>query len=114
MDRNRLPREDEQYEVYRTVAEKLEGRPLIIRTLDIGGDKNLDYFELPEEENPFLGYRAIRICLDKTELFKTQLRAILRASAHGKVKIMYPLISSVEEVVAANQMLENRSRSSRR
>ncbi|MFC5652159.1 phosphoenolpyruvate--protein phosphotransferase [Paenibacillus solisilvae] len=106
MDRNRLPREEEQYEVYRTVAEKLEGRPLIIRTLDIGGDKNLDYFELPEEENPFLGYRAIRICLDKTELFKTQLKAILRASAHGQVKIMYPLISSVEEVVAANQLLE--------
>ncbi|BBH19604.1 phosphoenolpyruvate-protein phosphotransferase [Paenibacillus baekrokdamisoli] len=106
MDRNRLPLEDEQYEVYRTVAEKLEGRPLIIRTLDIGGDKNLDYFELPEEENPFLGYRAIRICLDKTDLFKTQLKAILRASSHGKVKIMYPLISSVEEVVAANKLLE--------
>ena len=65
MDRNRLPREDEQFEVYRTVAEKLDGRPLIIRTLDIGGDKNLDYFELPEEDNPFLGYRAIRICLDQ-------------------------------------------------
>ncbi|WP_308634529.1 phosphoenolpyruvate--protein phosphotransferase [Paenibacillus silvisoli] len=106
MDRTRLPREEEQYEVYRSVAEKLDHKPLIIRTLDIGGDKHLDYFELPEESNPFLGYRAIRICLDKTELFKTQLRAILRASHFGNVKIMYPLISSVEEVRAANALLE--------
>lgn len=105
MDRHRLPQEEEQFEVYRSVADKLEGRPLIIRTLDIGGDKQLDYFELPEEENPFLGYRAIRICLDKTDLFKTQLRAILRASCHGKVKIMYPLISSIDEVRAANALL---------
>ncbi|QYR23659.1 phosphoenolpyruvate--protein phosphotransferase [Paenibacillus sp. sptzw28] len=106
MDRSRLPKEEEQYEVYRSVAEKLGGCPLIIRTLDIGGDKHLDYFELPEEDNPFLGYRAIRICLDKTDLFKTQLRAILRASSFGKVKIMYPLISSLEEVKAANALLE--------
>jgi phosphotransferase system enzyme I (PtsI) len=106
MDRSRLPKEEEQFEVYRSVAEKLGGRPLIIRTLDIGGDKHLDYFELPEEDNPFLGYRAIRICLDKTDLFKTQLRAILRASSFGKVKIMYPLISSLEEVQAANALLE--------
>ncbi|RAP78081.1 phosphoenolpyruvate--protein phosphotransferase [Paenibacillus montanisoli] len=106
MDRTRLPREEEQYEVYRSVAERLDQKPLIIRTLDIGGDKQLDYFELPEESNPFLGYRAIRICLDKTELFKTQLRAILRASHYGNVKIMYPLISSVEEVRAANALLE--------
>lgn len=105
MDRHRLPQEEEQFEVYRNVAEKLEGKPLIIRTLDIGGDKQLDYFELPEEENPFLGYRAIRICLDKTDLFKTQLRAILRASAHGHVKIMYPLISSIDEIRAANALL---------
>ncbi|SFS61024.1 phosphoenolpyruvate--protein phosphotransferase [Paenibacillus sp. BC26] len=106
MDRNRLPKEEEQYEVYRSVAEKLDHKPLIIRTLDIGGDKQLDYFELPEESNPFLGYRAIRICLDKKDLFKTQLRAILRASHYGNVKIMYPLISSVEEVRAANALLE--------
>ncbi|WP_274650453.1 phosphoenolpyruvate--protein phosphotransferase [Paenibacillus humicola] len=105
MDRSRLPQEEEQFDVYKSVAEKLDGRPLIIRTLDIGGDKQLDYFELPEEENPFLGYRAIRICLDKTDLFKTQLRAILRASHYGTVKIMYPLISSVEEVRAANKLL---------
>ncbi|WP_219837764.1 phosphoenolpyruvate--protein phosphotransferase [Paenibacillus sp. R14(2021)] len=106
MDRSRLPQEEEQFEVYRTVAEKLGSKPLIIRTLDIGGDKHLDYFELPEEDNPFLGYRAIRICLDKTDLFKTQLRAILRASHYGNVKIMYPLISSVDEVQAANALLE--------
>ncbi|MBM7563558.1 phosphoenolpyruvate--protein phosphotransferase [Paenibacillus sacheonensis] len=106
MDRSRLPREEEQFEVYRNVAEKLGQKPLIIRTLDIGGDKQLDYFELPEEDNPFLGYRAIRICLDKTDLFKTQLRAILRAGHYGNVKIMYPLISSVEEVRAANGLLQ--------
>ncbi|NBD26388.1 phosphoenolpyruvate--protein phosphotransferase [Paenibacillus glycinis] len=106
MDRSRLPREEEQFEVYRSVAEKLGPKPLIIRTLDIGGDKQLDYFELPAEDNPFLGYRAIRICLDKTDLFKTQLRAILRAGHHGNVKIMYPLISSVDEVRAANELLK--------
>ncbi|MUT66773.1 phosphoenolpyruvate--protein phosphotransferase [Paenibacillus sp. NEAU-GSW1] len=105
MDRNRFPREEEQFEVYRSVAERLEGEPLIIRTLDIGGDKQLDYFNLAEEDNPFLGYRAIRISLDHKELFKTQLRAILRASRFGQVKLMYPLISSVEEVRAANAIL---------
>lgn len=105
MDRNRFPKEEEQYEVYKSVAEKLAGEPLIIRTLDIGGDKQLDYFNIPEEDNPFLGYRAIRISLDRKDLFKTQLRAILRASHYGQVKIMYPLISSVEEVRAANNVL---------
>ncbi|REK76343.1 phosphoenolpyruvate--protein phosphotransferase [Paenibacillus paeoniae] len=105
MDRNRFPREEEQFEVYRSVAEKLGGDPLVIRTLDVGGDKQLDYFELPEEDNPFLGYRAIRISLDRTDLFKTQLRAILRASVYGQVKLMYPLISSVDEVRSANRIL---------
>ncbi|MBH5316803.1 phosphoenolpyruvate--protein phosphotransferase [Paenibacillus sp. GSMTC-2017] len=105
MDRNRFPKEEEQYEVYKSVAEKLRGEPLVIRTLDIGGDKQLDYFELPEEDNPFLGYRAIRISLVRKDLFKTQLRAILRASFYGQVKLMYPLISSVEEVRAANEIL---------
>lgn len=105
MDRNRFPREEEQFEVYRSVAEKLDGDPLVIRTLDVGGDKQLDYFELPEEDNPFLGYRAIRISLDRTDLFKTQLRAILRASVYGQVKLMYPLISSVDEVRSANRIL---------
>lgn len=110
MDRNRFPREEEQYEVYRSVAERLGGDPLVIRTLDIGGDKQLDYFELPEEDNPFLGYRAIRISLDRKDLFKTQLRAILRASAYGEVKLMYPLISSIEEVRAANAILDEAKR----
>ncbi|MBD2871497.1 phosphoenolpyruvate--protein phosphotransferase [Paenibacillus arenilitoris] len=110
MDRNRFPKEEEQYEVYRSVAEKLGGEPLVIRTLDVGGDKQLDYFELPEEDNPFLGYRAIRISLDRQDLFKTQLRAILRASHHGQVKLMYPLISSVDEVRAANAILNEAKR----
>ncbi|MGO4543725.1 phosphoenolpyruvate--protein phosphotransferase [Paenibacillus sp. 2TAB23] len=105
MDRNRFPKEEEQFEVYRSVAERLGGEPLVIRTLDVGGDKQLDYFELPEEDNPFLGYRAIRISLDRKDLFKTQLRAILRASHYGAVKLMYPLISSVDEVRAANAVL---------
>ncbi|MBD2846221.1 phosphoenolpyruvate--protein phosphotransferase [Paenibacillus sp. IB182496] len=110
MDRTDFPDEEEQFEVYRTVAEKLNGQPVVIRTLDIGGDKQLDYFELPEEDNPFLGYRAIRISLDRKDLFKTQLRAILRASHYGQVKMMYPLISSVEEVRAANTLLEEAKR----
>lgn len=110
MDRNRFPKEEEQFEVYRSVAEKLEGEPLVIRTLDVGGDKQLDYFELPEEDNPFLGYRAIRISLDRQDLFKTQLRAILRASYYGQVKLMYPLISSVDEVRAANAILNEAKR----
>lgn len=106
MDRTRFPSEEEQFEVYKSAAEKLDGKPLIIRTLDIGGDKHLDYFELEEEDNPFLGYRAIRISLDRPELFKTQLRAIMRASAYGQVKVMYPLISSVEEVRAAAALMD--------
>ncbi|RXZ77055.1 phosphoenolpyruvate--protein phosphotransferase [Paenibacillaceae bacterium] len=105
MDRHDFPGEEEQFEVYRTVAERLEGQTVIVRTLDIGGDKQLDYFPIPEEENPFLGYRAIRISLDRKELFKTQLRAILRASCYGNVKLMYPLITSVEEVRAAQALL---------
>lgn len=106
MDRSRFPSEEEQFEVYKEATERLNGRPMIIRTLDIGGDKLLDYYEMPPEENPFLGYRAIRFSLDRKDLFKTQLRAILRAAVHGDVRIMYPLISSVEEVRAANALLE--------
>src|SRR5690606_9185860 len=85
MDRHQFPTEEEQYTVYASVAEKLHanGDTLVIRTLDIGGDKQLDYYEIDEEQNPFMGYRAIRISLDQPELFKTQLRAILRASVHG-------------------------------
>ncbi|MNO26625.1 Phosphoenolpyruvate-protein phosphotransferase [compost metagenome] len=110
MNRSDFPSEEEQYEVYRQVAEKAGEHPVVIRTLDIGGDKQLEYFDLPEEDNPVLGYRAIRISLDSRELFKTQLCAILRAGAHGNVKIMYPMISSLEEVRQANQILEDAKR----
>lgn len=106
MDRMTFPTENEQFEVYRQVAEKAGDSSVVIRTLDIGGDKQLDYFSLPEEENPVLGYRAIRISLDRTELFQTQLTAILRASHYGHVKLMYPMISSVEEVRQANEILK--------
>lgn len=105
MDRNNLPSEEEQFQAYKMVAEKMRGKPVTIRTLDIGGDKKLSYLELPEEMNPFLGWRAIRICLEKTDIFKTQLRAILRASAYGKIRIMYPMISGLEEVRQANAIL---------
>ncbi len=110
MDRDRFPSEEEQFDVYRAVAQRLKGEPLIIRTLDIGGDKQLDYYELPEEENPFLGFRAIRFSLERKDLFKIQLRAILRASDFGDVQIMYPLIASVEEVREANEVLAEAKR----
>lgn len=106
MGRDNFPTEDEQFTAYKAAAEGMNGKAVIIRTLDIGGDKNLTYFNLPKELNPFLGYRAIRICLQEKEMFKTQLKAILRASAFGKVRIMYPMISSVEEVIKANNILE--------
>ena len=106
MDRDHFPTEEEQYSVYKAVAEKLAGKSLIIRTLDIGGDKQLDYYEMPSEDNPFLGFRAIRFSLDRKDLFKIQLRAILRAAAHGDVRVMYPLIASVEEFREANEVLE--------
>lgn len=106
MDRSTFPGEDEQFEVYRQVAEKAGPHPVVIRTLDIGGDKQLEYFELQEEENPVLGYRGIRISLDSRELFRTQLAAVLRASAYGKMKILYPMISSLEEIRGANAILE--------
>ncbi|WII39396.1 phosphoenolpyruvate--protein phosphotransferase [Paenibacillus thiaminolyticus] len=106
MDRSYPPSEAEQLTVYRDAAEHYKDSQVIIRTLDIGGDKPMEYLNLPEEDNPFLGYRAIRICLDQQELFKSQLRAILRASAHGPVAIMIPMISSVEEIIAAKAVLE--------
>lgn len=105
MDRDSMPGEEEQFEAYKEVAEKMGGKPVIIRTLDIGGDKNLPYLNLPEEMNPFLGVRAIRLCLKEREMFKTQLRAILKASNYGNIKIMYPMISTIEEVRKANQIL---------
>lgn len=105
MNRNDFPSEEEQFEAYKYVAEKMNGKPVTIRTLDIGGDKKLPYLNMPDEMNPFLGYRAIRLCLDEKEMFKTQLRALLRASAYGNILIMYPMISSVVEVRKANAIL---------
>ncbi|EJO5348519.1 phosphoenolpyruvate--protein phosphotransferase [Clostridium botulinum] len=106
MDRDNVPSEDEQFESYKYAVEKMEGKPVVIRTLDIGGDKKLPYLEMPEEMNPFLGYRAIRLCLDRKELFKIQLRALLRASAFGNLKIMFPMISSLSEFKAAKELLK--------
>jgi phosphotransferase system enzyme I (PtsI) len=106
MDRKAAPDEEEQLEAYSKVLRDLCGKPVIIRTLDVGGDKEIPYFNLEKEDNPFLGYRAIRICLDDTELFKTQLRAILRASVHGNARIMFPMIAGVEEVTRAKAILE--------
>lgn len=103
MKQDTYPTEEEQFQVYRSAAEKLQGKELIIRTLDIGGDKALAYMDLPKEENPFLGYRAVRICLDRPEIFKTQLRAILRASAYGKLRIMFPMIVSHAELTACKR-----------
>ena len=105
MDRDTMPTEEEQFEAYKFVAEKLQGKPVVIRTLDIGGDKKLSYLPMPEEMNPFLGYRAIRICLDRIDLFKVQLRALLRASAYGNIKIMFPMIASLSEFLASKKIL---------
>ncbi|PKR77695.1 phosphoenolpyruvate--protein phosphotransferase [Halalkalibacillus sediminis] len=106
MDRDRLPTEDEQFQAYSEVLEKMAGRPVVIRTLDIGGDKDLPYLDLPEELNPFLGFRAIRLCLERTDLFRTQLRALLRASAYGNLKIMFPMVATLEEFREAKALLE--------
>ena len=106
MDRDNAPTEEEQYEAYKYVLEKAEGRQVVIRTLDIGGDKTLPYLPLPEEMNPFLGYRAIRLCLDRKEIFKVQLRALLRASVYGKLAVMFPMISGLEEFEAAKAVVE--------
>ena len=106
MDKSNFPTEEEQFQVYKEAAVLMEGQELTIRTLDIGGDKGLPYFEFPKEDNPFLGYRAIRIGLDRTDILKTQLRALLRAGAYGRIRIMYPMIVSIEEIRAANQLME--------
>lgn len=107
MENTHFPTEEEQFLAYKEAVELLDGKELTIRTLDIGGDKGLDYYTFPEEENPFLGYRAIRISLDQEELLYTQLRAILRASAFGTIRIMYPMIISMEELEKANGILKN-------
>lgn len=106
MDRGTLPTEEEQAEAYAAAAKALPGKPIIIRTLDIGGDKKLPALPLPDEENPFLGYRAIRLCLGQKDLFKTQLRALLRAAHEHDLRIMFPMISSLEELRAAKAVLE--------
>lgn len=106
MNERDYPSEETQFEVYRKVLEKASGKEVIIRTLDIGGDKQLDYMELPKEDNPFLGYRAIRLCLDRKSVFKTQLRALLRASVYGNMKIMFPMIVMPEELREAKELLK--------
>ncbi|MDM8312865.1 MULTISPECIES: phosphoenolpyruvate--protein phosphotransferase [Clostridium] len=106
MDRDDMPTEEEQYEAYKYVLEKMEGKPVVIRTLDIGGDKKLTYLPMPEEMNPFLGYRAIRLCLDRKDIFKVQIRALLRASYYGNLKIMFPMISSLSEFEQAKSFVE--------
>jgi phosphotransferase system enzyme I (PtsI) len=105
MNRNTMPSEEEQFRAYKEAAETMRGKPVILRTLDIGGDKQLSYMDFPKEDNPFLGYRAIRYCLEETDSFRIQLRALLRASAFGNVKIMLPMIGSVDEVRAAKAQL---------
>ena len=106
MDSKQMPTEEEQFFAYKEVAEKMQGKPVIIRTLDVGGDKEIKYLNLPKEENPFLGYRAIRLCLDNIEMFKIQIRAILKASAYGNVFIMIPMISSIEELRRTKEIVE--------
>ncbi len=106
MYNDKLPTEEEQFEAYKIVAERLKGKPLVIRTLDVGGDKDIPYLNIPKEMNPFLGYRAIRFCLDNKEIFITQVRAILRASAYGNVKIMFPMISNIEELRESKLIVE--------
>ncbi|GMB08660.1 phosphoenolpyruvate-protein phosphotransferase [Thermolongibacillus altinsuensis] len=105
MGREQLPTEEEQFEAYKTVLERMEGKPVVVRTLDIGGDKELPYLDLPKEMNPFLGFRAIRLCLDMQDMFRTQLRALLRASVYGNLKIMFPMIATLDEFRQAKAIL---------
>ena len=106
LGREDYPSEEEQFEIYKEVLSRMEGKKVIIRTLDIGADKQVDYFKLPKEENPAMGYRAIRICLDRIDVFKTQLRAIYRASAYGTAAIMFPMIISVKEILRIKEIVE--------
>ena len=107
MENDHFPTEEEQFEVYKKATQMLGEKPLVVRTLDIGGDKGLDYYDFPEEENPFLGYRAIRFCLDHQDIFKDQLRALLRASAYGNLKIMLPFVISTDEIKQTRIILED-------
>lgn len=106
MGRDAMPSEDEQFEAYKKVLSEMDGKRVVVRTLDIGGDKELPYLNLPKEMNPFLGYRAIRLCLDQQDIFRTQLRALLRASIHGKLSIMFPMIATINEFREAKAILE--------
>ncbi|ALC80870.1 MULTISPECIES: phosphoenolpyruvate--protein phosphotransferase [Bacillus] len=105
MGRDQLPTEEEQFDAYKSVLEQMEGKPVVVRTLDIGGDKELPYLHLPKEMNPFLGFRAIRLCLEEQDIFKTQLRALLRASTYGNLRIMFPMIATVNEFKEAKSLL---------
>ena len=105
MGRDTMPSEEEQFEAYKKVLEEMKGKRVVVRTLDIGGDKELPYLNLPKEMNPFLGYRAIRLCLDQTEIFRPQLRALLRASTYGKLNIMFPMVATVQEFRDAKALL---------
>ena len=105
MGRDQMPTEDEQFEAYKKVLETMKGKRVVVRTLDIGGDKELPYLNLPKEMNPFLGYRAIRLCLDQQDIFRTQLRALLRASAYGKLNIMFPMVATIKEFRDAKAIL---------
>lgn len=105
MGRTELPTEEEQYKAYKEVLERMEGKPVVVRTLDIGGDKELPYLNLPKEMNPFLGFRAIRLCLEEQDIFRTQLRALLRASSYGNLKIMFPMIATLDEFRQAKAIL---------
>ena len=107
LEKKTYPTEEEQFAAYRQVAEMMAGKEVIIRTMDIGADKQADYFKLKKEENPAMGYRAIRICLTRPEIFRTQLRAIYRASAFGKISIMFPMIASLWEVQKAKEIAES-------
>jgi len=107
MDRDSMPTEEEQFEAYKEVAEKMKGKPVIIRTLDIGGDKDVPYLGLEHEDNPFLGFRAIRYCLQRKDIYKIQLKALLRASAFGKIKIMVPLVTGVDELRQVKAMIKD-------
>lgn len=105
MDRSSVPTEEEQFTAYKDVAEKMQGKPVIIRTLDVGGDKEIPYLSLKKEENPFLGYRAIRVCLNETDMYKQQLRALLRASAFGNIRIMVPMVTCVKELQKVKKLI---------
>jgi len=110
INRDTLPDEEEQYRAYRQVAAALQPQPVIIRTLDLGGDKFLSHLQVPSEMNPFLGWRAIRFCLQEKDIFRAQLRAILRASVEGNIKIMYPMISCLDELRQANELVNEYKR----